>query len=498
MTRFLEKPFTIFAAAIIVASILVSGSLSNTASAASPYDNVYKTTDKLYLKKNGADQVDFTYLYQLIIDGIDPYDTFEWCVEQNSGCDRATDEQKEFYRNAWSDKSNWVVSQVDNTVITEGSTQYISLVFTTGDDDLGLAWTPDNVQVGSSGQAYCMNIQYSPGFFFEYRVIANKVGAAGYTCSYIVSSSDGQFKNYVANVSNINYPDNYEGDSVKTRPGAEIVRPRFTYDVVDRNVTATHMPRASALPTYPNDPYSIEWFVHKCTDWDDNDNSCDNYDDTKLHYEITPSGGTTTFTVPDYGHYKISAGYLVGGCHRYPSWPATPDYCYYTAPENTDDYEYTTTAMMWNIDGTSFSGDTADDSLICDVSGFCEPPPFNCADVYSNNFVLRLSCSMQQDMNFGIVNPSLFAIKDLMQSMTVPNNPQCSIPLSNVSLFPGYTFPLASYSSVACAKSAELRNALPIVSVFINFTLAMLSIWMVVRIINKLFDHNDHNIIEGV
>lgn len=481
------RRFLLLLSAILLAVLSVPLFAVSSVNAASIYDNFYRTTDELVIQGGGGggcSATDITSNWTSYIT-----DESKWWIPNQGYNDMLEDMLL-----SWNNKERWGVSVNNSYSNTSSSSVYI---YWTEDDSLYMNWESglhrittagNNVKLAEirCGKATYMGAPAQP--------IITAYGEYG----SIVSTDDtGNTKNLFF-YGEPSYPQDYEGDDVRSSLGPETIRPRFIYDIVDRDVTATHMPRSSALPTYPNDQYSIEWFVRKCLDWDDVSNSCSEYEENNLHYEITPSGGTTSFQVPSYGHYKISAGYLIGGCTRYPSYPATPDYCYYTAPANTDEYEYTITAMMWDVDGSSFSGDTDDDSLICDVSGFCETPPFNCADVYSDNFVMRLSCSMQQDMDFGLVNPSLFAIKDLMQSMTVPNNPQCDIPLTNVSLASGYTFPLSSYSSAACAKAAEVRTAIPILSVFLNFMLAMLSIWMVVRIINKLFDEKDHNIIEGV
>lgn len=497
MTRFLG--LSLVAVSCIFFGVLFA---SSSASAASVYDNAYKTTPNLRFSDNsyGVDEDVSKNWSQLILDdnGIGNGIPLSSVVFTGSSI-KLTEQEKQNMRDSFlaaiNNGGNWAVSNVCSTDRCEIN------VWWNSNGGMGLAWYQTSVE--ATNAEYRVGIKPTLGgnnskrYYMEVSWI-QKTPHTGGALSYPGRYDGRDVYNFLAFVDNKNYPTDYEGEGVRESAGAETVRPRFTYEVQNLSGSATHQPRSAALPTYPNDKYSVEWFVRKCLDWNDTTNICNEYAPENIHYEITESGGTANLTFPDYGYYRISAGYLVGGCERFPSWPATPDYCYYYAPENTDDYEYTLTSMVWHVDGSNFGGDTDDEDLVCDVSGFCEPPPFNCADVYADNFIQRLGCTMQQNMDFGLINPALFAIRDLINSLTVPSPSTCSLVLTNVHIAPGRSFPLGDYPQEICIRTAEFRTAFPIATIFLNFSLAFLSLWMIVRIINKLTNPDDHNIVEGV
>lgn len=174
-----------------------------------------------------------------------------------------------------------------------------------------------------------------------------------------------------AHSGNITYPDGYEGeqipDSVVIAEDQEEVRPNFDYNVVDKKIDATPVDVPKKLPTYDDD-YKIEWSLFSCDAHDEVAWTCENSELVK--YEILDKNESFTESVKDYKYYKLEAQYIIQPCHRYDSWPATPDYCYTIKPENTATYRYLPSTVFLNVNGDSISGSTSGDDCYL---GFCKP-----------------------------------------------------------------------------------------------------------------------------
>lgn len=192
------------------------------------------------------------------------------------------------------------------------------------------------------------------------------------------------------------YPSGYTGVQIPDTftPQAQ-VRPAFTYEVNNKHVSVKHEKEFDHLPSYPDDDYRIEYTLFECKGGLE-DTLCN--DPEVVNYEVGNKGEQVKFDVSKYGDYMMEMGYLVGGCTRYESYPATPDYCYFTEPETSDEYAYLTSTVPMKIDGSVFSGDTRNQN--CDVAGFCEPlSPYEDCSVHGVDIVAGIGCHFR---NFGV------------------------------------------------------------------------------------------------
>ena len=219
----------------------------------------------------------------------------------------------------------------------------------------------------------------------------------------------------------VTYPSGYSGTLPSTPPAAfeaEIVSPQFGFNTYKKTLTAKLENKIDVLPTYPDDDYLIIWNVIQCVGIDDITGRCDPGDPVVL-VKQSDLGKDETFTVevPAYGYYELQASYRMESCYRYPSYPATPDYCYYEIPDDTAEIDYERTYVVINIDGHATSGSTA--GLECDVSGFCEPPsPYeDCGDFDVADIAGRVGCHIA---NFGTW--LVIALQDLARTLFVPKD----------------------------------------------------------------------------
>lgn len=214
-----------------------------------------------------------------------------------------------------------------------------------------------------------------------------------------------ELRGFLATNTTVNYPTGYEGEEIPdSAPGAKtIIKPDFTYSVNNKDVQAKDynqtLPTITPDEGYTIQGYSVEWSLFKCGSYTVVGNICNDPDLVK--HQILPQGDNFNYSVSDYGDYHLQAQYLVQECYRYPSYPATPDYCFYVdfgAEAELDDYDFTSTTVYLKIDGSAFSGDTKEGE--CDVSGFCEPPsPYEDCSTYGLDVVGGLGCVIR---NFGV------------------------------------------------------------------------------------------------
>lgn len=296
----------------------------------------------------------------------------------------------------------------------------------------------------------------------------------------------------------VEYPEDYTGTPlVPGDPGdKDTIRPQFTYQVDNKRIRAhdynLDLPQFTPDEGYSFEGFSVEWGLTKCEEYDPDTGICTGTE--LIDYSIKLQDQDYEYTVEEYGHYRLRATYMVQQCYRYPGYPDTPDHCFYVdLGTEFSNLDFTPTTKYLNIDGSSYSGDTKNE--VCDVSGFCQPPEQIC--YAQEDFFSKMTCRMERQMNFGLLNPSINAFKGLLTNMTVPNNPECHVPLSDVQV-QGHTFPLSQYSSAACGHAATFRNHFPIVPILLNFLLAMLVLYLLVQIINRLMDDKQNHIIEGV
>lgn len=293
-------------------------------------------------------------------------------------------------------------------------------------------------------------------------------------------------------------PDSYTNPNEQPKPS---IKPDFTYQLDNKHLLShdynTDLPQFTPDEGYTFEGYSVEWSIFKCTEYDEVGMQCNTPTLVDQSYKIQNQSLDYTYDFNEYGDYMLEANYLIQQCHDYdgiPDQDATPDYCFYVDIQTEfPDYDFTSTTVHLKVNGQSITGDTK--TWRCDQSGHCEDPQLVCYD--QATFFDTINCKFQKQLNQGLLNPSITAFKNLFLSL-IATNPQCTIPISNVRLTSNQSYPLSTYSEQACTKAKVFRDAFPIAPILINFFLGIITLTMIVRIINKLLDDKQSDIIEGV
>ena len=476
-----------FAPLLFVLSLaFCSLGFSATSHAASTLDGMIQTTDKLLLNSDTPDGPDVTTRYTQIM-----HDT----------CPAIYDE----YQDAITAGGSWSIMNLNT--FYRGNAIYIVYSPEPGVDmsfsDAAHEWySPywyNSYRMHFSSAAKLITLYYYSGsgfdsFFCDQASIATD---SYLSASYKVDSdSQNKFAHFLSTF-DVQYPEGYEGDTIpdswEPKP---VVRPDFTYQVADKKVTAhdyrQDLPAVTPEEGYTIKGYSVEWSLFKCGSWDDTTKLCNSPSLKK--YGIQLQDEDFTHSVDDYGDYTLEATYMVQECYRYPSYPATPDYCVYlNLSTELPDYDFDSTTIHLHIDGKSFSGDTKD--MACDVSGYCEVPVVDCES--KETFIDQLTCQFNQQFNVGVLNPSITAFKNLFTAFMVPSSPPCSLAISNVTVA-SHTFPLSQFGPTVCTESAQLRSVFPLASILVNGMLALAILSMIATIINRITNNNEQDIIQGV
>lgn len=301
------------------------------------------------------------------------------------------------------------------------------------------------------------------------------------------------------------YSENY--DPIDEGGGAgdkEIRRPNFTYQLNDKVIKATPYSPEPSLPDFTTEldegysfvGYFINWQIWQCPgDWDSVTGTCSEaLVDTDTAF--VPVDEEYQFTVSDYGKYQIEAEYWAEQCYRYPSYPATPDYCFRSqlrAHFNDQDFDYVNTYKNLVVDGRTTTGDTR--AELCTVGGYCQPTTAVCYTI--DSFIERLNCEMSGQLSTGLLNPSLEAVKTLIASVVVPTNPTCSVPLPNP-VIDGKTLNLSSMGSNMCSGANTIRTNLPAIPIVLNAVFAWAILAYIIHKINRLLDNNKTDVLEKV
>lgn len=323
-------------------------------------------------------------------------------------------------------------------------------------------------------------------------------GASDQFDGFEISKNSEYYQLFLSNFS-AEYPDGYAGslvpDSVTEPVPLPVIKPEFSYSVVNKKITATDV--IQELPVYPSSSdwivgdYWVEWSLMWCNPYNETTKTCSNPE--VEDYQQLPLGSDYMADIDSLDGYTLSATYLIELCST-----TTQGYCIRIAPDVGEgsivDYDFLSTTIYLDIDGTSFTGDTTE--LVCDVSGFCYVAVVDCS--LETGFFAQMNCEMQDKFSIGLLNPSINAFKLLFSSMIVPSAPTCSIPIGDVVLATGYTFPLSGYDNAVCDTSDTLKDAFPLSSLLVNFVLALSVLFLIIRIINRMTDHNETNLIDGI
>lgn len=313
---------------------------------------------------------------------------------------------------------------------------------------------------------------------------------------------------YYANL-DVQYPPGYTGQQIPgsdpaNQPDKEIRRPNFVYQLNNKSVSATPYAPEPDLPDFSSEldegyyfeGYYMGWNLWKCPgDFDELTGVCSSTL-TLIDDQLLPVDANYKFDVTEYGNYQIEAEYWAQSCYRYPSYPTTPDYCFYSklrAHFTSSDFDYVNTFRNIAIDGHSEVGDTKD--LDCTEGGYCTTPVVNCSGI--DNFVDKLNCQLSGQLSVGLLNPSLTAVKKLINGVVVPSSPTCTIPLQNITVV-GHVIPISSAGPKMCSAAQQVRQGFPIVPIVVNAIFALSILAFIIHRINKLLDNDQHDVLEKV
>lgn len=354
---------------------------SSFVSAASVYDDIFWSIDKVYLPVwNGTsyDHEDVTTNY------------FQYVVDEDA------------------------LESLEDAIYGNGAWLVVS-----GNDSLSIFWSDDKDVTKTS---FFESI-YGPAWGIEYngtnswnhiriwdeplnggiknQVFLNQTSETIILLGDMPSPQPTDYGVFVSTYDNI-YPAGYEGNEIPNDHSPVIkIHPEFQYSVSLKTVTVSDINQQ--LPEYTPDEgwttqgYAIEWSLFKCDIWDDVGKICEN--PTLENLNIQPQGNQYSYDVPSYGDYYLSAQYLVQECFRYPSYPLTPDYCVYVDLGTVmEGYDFDPTSVYLEINGNNIAGDTRDS--VCDSSGYCEPPsPYEDCSLHGIDLLAGFICVMR---NFGI------------------------------------------------------------------------------------------------
>lgn len=131
----------------------------------------------------------------------------------------------------------------------------------------------------------------------------------------------------------------------------------------------------------------------------------------------------------------------------------------------------------------------------CDSDNNCNPEPIDCNQLTG---VSRVACTVNTQFNFGVLNPSLFAMRSLVSSFFVPTVPTCGIGFSVVGNKVVDSFSPSKAVAEACRLSARFQQKFPLLIVITNFVVASAVLWLIIRAVNNLLDHRKDEVVGGM
>lgn len=493
----MKKFITILAISTLIVNLIYISPVKAT----SDFDNTYNLTDSLRLKGDYYN-VDFdaSIRWPELFTKDDPVEDGVYPGQFRFGYNLASQAEIDEMRASWLLKENWTVSQIwtnssktsGDIVVTWSEQKNQSLVWTTANSNYEY---PSNVRVENND--YVVTISENVGNsstdrYFEVIIEKNKY-------SQVISNGReypfSLVDNYFAYVENKNLPEGYSGSAIRESIDSEkeIISPEFDYVVNDKKITLKHRKdldkiNIDAWAEYQqdgyqltNNDYQISWTITRKVN-----------DEIELvHNSQVFSGQEITIDLPDYGEFDINSAYVAESCFDYES-EITPPYCFIAYPSDTDEIDYQSKDLKLLVDGYYKEGSTTE--LNC-LFGYCETPETNCN--LENSTFEKTLCNVNKNINFGVINPSITAIRKLFISFIVPPSPSCNLNIPDVVLA-GKTISTSSVVPSACSSAETLRDEFSFVSVLVNGVFAIMTIQIIVAMINRLTNHENNNLIEGV
>lgn len=427
-----KRSFLLFACLVLTCSS-ISIVLESPAFAASIFDNTFKTTDELVVKNiqqsSGTSRcrsgISVTHTWQEYIfnkklsgwkPGEEPKDS---------------DDLRASFKKAL-EGGSYIVSQ------NFGTNQYVSILWSE-DRSLELVWekVPEGTSIYARNAYGSITLHCGTGWV---GLADEKDGGVYFMGSfspgnYISVSNDLNIdysvKNFFISIDKdkYNYPANYEGEQI-VAPRKDI-KPEFIYNIANKDLQAIPVDIKKDLPNFEYDDgynmggFYLQWSLGKCKgDFDDLNKGCkDGYDNVAL--ELLGLDDSFDYSVSEYGNYILELSHKAKMCYRYPSYPATPDHCFFVdLDKKYPDYDFNPTSVTLKIDGRNISGDTRE--MDCDVAGRCvEQPVYEDCSSFGADIWGRVGC-MLDNIQKWFVNimkflfvPSSYAIQRFFNKLYV-------------------------------------------------------------------------------
>jgi hypothetical protein len=527
--RFLGRlPLLSLAGIFLISSLLslFSPLLTSQANASQPVDGAYRTTKKITRERNNyynscnqsEDDITSNWTKYLTVGALENLPWFYNATGSPIG--GLEDLQDSFYRatqalqESGETGSSIAVSQKHEKGMANGREyidNYISIGWneSAGFDVDFYKETNDYASVYAIGLNASIDIRTQNGWG-----TSSSCDVVIYVNYFNLNASDGAMmlsnsenngptntESFFANTSgDIHYPDDYNGLPLKpttNEPEKITIQPDFTYSLNNKDVTAHDynqtLPEFKPDEGYTFDGYKVFWSMHKCDSIDEVTNICENAQ--ILGADLLSQEQDYKYTVADYGKYQLSAEYEVQQCYRYPSYPTTPDYCFIADLSAVfPTYNMLETTINLDINGQSMTGDTTD--MVCDIAGHCSMSDEICfaqPDVFSS-----INCRLQKNFKVGLLNPSITAFKNLINSFIVPPTPTCSINMPDITLAGNHKFQSSKLGPSICTNTKRVRDSMPLISAVINFTFALAILYLLIRMINDFLNPNSHDVLPNI
>lgn len=352
--------------------------------------------------------------------------------------------------------------------VSQGTYSGNSIIIWVFNKDATLTLNADgSITTDDHSQVKSLEIFKNSGWSCGYQYRGN--GSSDYSTSYSINEK-GLF---ILNAKSITYPSDYSGSQIPstyTPPSMET--PIINFTVNDKKIDAWY---GGGLTNVDNTCVLFTWNLYKTSDPSTVVNT-QSFQNTVEHFRFTVTGDDS---------YSLLLG------------PSVPSPCN-LHPDPSIIWQ--PSIVQIKIDGSSYSGSTYNSDCSLSATGancVTKSTEQVCIDSSGHDFVSTANCKLQAAFNIGLINPSIESFKAIFTSFTVPDNPSCSLDIPNVTVS-GHVFPMSSYPSQICSSAAQLRTAFPIAPTMVNFFFALLNLFLIVQLINRLADLNHNDMIEGV
>jgi|GEM_PF-2034332 len=466
---------------VFFTSVITVVILSPTASASSAFDNTVHNTETLVLYNPPSDYCadadetqDWTFDWANIFEHntmgttLNGY-TYRW----NNGF---TSTSAQNYINTWNAKKYWGVYQSQST--PNSSRQ--AYIWWTPDPDASASFVtkPTSTQLTLDDHGYpvyMVTLSLDTGYGCQVSVLPTYGSTevpSPYNSRPIASDnplSSSYYEVLFIYLKSINYPSDYEGDTPHEIVTIPPEKPEFGYNIADDGtLRAQYLQNIKQHP-----PHYLNWELKSSnSSWSEIDVVASKHnEDPRQIFQVNS-------LTPGYYLLRVSLDYTA------PFLPPSDAQVYPKSVTFKIDY----TSGEWTVGSTQRND--------CTEAGVCVASATDCSLL--NDIFHKMNCAMQQQLDIGVINPSITAFKDLFISVIVPDVPECSVPLPNFTVIPGKVIPIGQLSSKICSSAQQIRSAFPVIPILGNFSLALALFFLIGRLINKLTDKQQNELVGGV